>query len=576
MGPELYRREREDKVKTLVAFAADLEKTLRSNELPSTLVATIYKQCDRVLLLQGAGVVNSTHDLDARGTRLWNLASKLKHRNSAITELICLVRVFACLLLDCAQRSSQGSVANDIRVFRSTLRSTKHCLEQRQLSLAERVIERAAIYEARLAGLGKRGNEEQLHHIRHLSQEYFVLRITLAWRQDRVDLAELMVPKVCLDSAQVDPSTAESIADLYYEIGRDQTSRSRPAEATKWLTRAHEVLSGRDLEELSSDASELQVSVMHSMVKALISLGGQEQIAKAWNILGELELGHGDRLAVLLLRLDLYSLDAVYPTQDYCDVLQRIIRTVHLTDSNVKTALHHIHKLRTRNARMAHMVLVTLAIERLVGVEEYQWLEKTLITIVWNCTSSAELTDTLGLLSDFLETLHSNIGRAMSPSATHAAQILMCKRIDTSYNQEQYDSAQSWCRLSLHPIFSNSGTLNTGKLQRKLILCALGMSDSQRAREVYLEMSDMNKKHPSTQYLLYKIALRCQDVELATQCLDTICCTSTKDATLLYACVLEAQRAGDRAQSIASMQRVLDKYDYGAPGGVHLPALLRY
>ena len=52
-------------------------------------------------------------------------------------------------------------------------------IEQRQLSLAERVIERAATYEARLAGLGKRGSEEQLHHTRQLSQEYFVLRITL-------------------------------------------------------------------------------------------------------------------------------------------------------------------------------------------------------------------------------------------------------------------------------------------------------------------------------------------------------------------------------------------------------------
>lgn len=384
-----------------------------------------------------------------------------------------------------------------------------------------------------------------------------------------------MVPKVYLDSTKKDPSTAESIADLYYEIGRDQISRSRPAAATKWLARAQEVLSSQDLEELSSDASELQVSVMHSLIKALISLGGQEHIAKAWNILAELELEHGDRLAVSLLRLDLYSLDPVYPAQDYCDVLQKIVRTVHLTDSNVKTALHHIHKLRTRNARMAHMVLVTLAIERLAGVEEYRWLEKTLITLVWNFTTSAELTDTFGLLRDFLETLQGNIGRAISPSATHAAQILMCKRIDTSYNQEQYDAAQTWCRLSLHPIFSNSGTLNTGKLQRKLILCALGGSDPQRARDAYHEMSDTNQKHPSTQYLLYKIALRCQDVELATQCLDTICRTSTKDATLLYACVLEAQRAGNRAQSIASMQRVLDKYDYGAPSGVHLPALLR-
>ena len=49
---------------------------------------------------------------------------------------------------------------------------------------------------------------------------------------------------------------------------------------------------------------------------------------------------------------------------------------------------------------------------------------------------------------------------------------------------------------------------------RKLILCALGMSDTRYAREVYLEMADTNKKHPSTQYLLYKIALRCQDIEL--------------------------------------------------------------
>lgn len=233
-----------------------------------------------------------------------------------------------------------------------------------------------------------------------------------------------MVPKVYLDSAKADPSTAESIADLYYEIGRDQISRCQPAEATKWLARAQEVLSSQGLENLSSDASELEVSVMHSMTKALISLGGQEHIAKAWNILGELEIGHGDRLAVLLLRLDLYSLDPVYPAQDYCDVLQKIVRTVHLTDSNVKTALHHIHKLHTRNARMAHMVLVTLAIDRLVGVEEHRWLEKTLITLVWNCTTSAELTDTLGLLSDFLETLHGKIGTAISPSATHAAQIV--------------------------------------------------------------------------------------------------------------------------------------------------------
>jgi len=48
------------------------------------------------------------------------------------------------------------------------------------------------------------------------------------------------------------------------------------------------------------------------------------------------------------------------------------------------------------------------------------------------------------------------------------------------------------------------------------------------------------------------------------------------DATLLYACVLEAQQTGDQEQMVISLQCVLKKYDYSAPNEVHLPALLRY
>lgn len=46
------------------------------------------------------------------------------------------------------------------------------------------------------------------------------------------------------------------------------------------------------------------------------------------------------------------------------------------------------------------------------------------------------------------------------------------------------------------------------------MLCALGMSDQVKAREVYSQMSPCNKKYPSTMYLLYKVALRCRDSEL--------------------------------------------------------------
>jgi hypothetical protein len=63
---------------------------------------------------------------------------------------------------------------------------------------------------------------------------------------------------------------------------------------------------------------------------------------------------------------------------------------------------------------------------------------------------------------------------------------------------------------------------------------------------------------------------------IAAESLDIVCKHSTKDATLLYACVLEAQQTGNKKEAIVALHKVLERYDYNAPKGVHLPALLRY
>jgi hypothetical protein len=104
-------------------------------------------------------------------------------------------------------------------------------------------------------------------------------------------------------------------------------------------------------------------------------------------------------------------------------------------------------------------------------------------------------------------------------------------------------------------------------------------------------MSDSSRDEPVTRYLMYKAGLGSGDMDLgedpapagcsrtltttAAECLDYICRSSAKDATLLYACVMEAQGTGDKKQAISALERVLDKYDYSAPAGIHLPALLR-
>jgi hypothetical protein len=105
-------------------------------------------------------------------------------------------------------------------------------------------------------------------------------------------------------------------------------------------------------------------------------------------------------------------------------------------------------------------------------------------------------------------------------------------------------------------------------------------------------MSDSGKNEPVTRYLMYKVGLQSGDVVLskvfsksgsgygltmtAAECLENISRNSAKDATLLYACVMEAQSTGDKKEVVNTLGRVLDKYDYSAPTGIHLPALLRY
>lgn len=236
-----------------------------------------------------------------------------------------------------------------------------------------------------------------------------------------------MLAKIQVDAKELDPSSAEELADTLFEIGNSQVAESKWSDAIPWLEKAHDILAGQSLEVLSSDAGELQISIMHSMARALVNQRDHGSRTKAWNIIRELEIECGDRLAVLLLKLEGLALDGDASVHDYCDVLQRIVRTVHLTDTNVKTIIHHVHELRSRSPPMAHTVLKTLLMERLLGAEEQKWVEKVLVTIIWNSTTSAGFLNTLNPLAELFDILEATPTSILSPSATHAAQIVRTK-----------------------------------------------------------------------------------------------------------------------------------------------------
>lgn len=373
----------------------------------------------------------------------------------------------------------------------------------------------------------------------------------------------------------MDPVLTENLADLLFELGKDCSSKALHDGAAQWLERAYDILMSRDLEELSSDAGDLQTAIMHALARALMKVPGDEARSKAWNIANDLDSGPSDKLAVLILKLDLFENEPGTDLQDYCNILLRIIRMIHISEATFKTVLYYIHKLRSQTPTLTHIALQEFLQKRLIGAEKPEWLEKVLVTIVWNITTSTSIAAEAALLKQTLDSLSGRSSRSIGASATHAAQILLWKRIEASYNHDAYADAITWCHLALHKSFDKSGELNLGKIQRKLLLCSLATSDFAMARSIYSEMSTSAQTAQETQYLMYKIGLRSGDADLARECLENIYQQSAKDATLLYACVLEAQRTGQRAQAVSAMQLVLEKYNYGSPPAVNLPALLR-
>ncbi|MCJ1382311.1 hypothetical protein MMC17_005424 [Xylographa soralifera] len=425
MAPvSLQRSTKASPLTTTLEFASSLEKILTSGPRPFSLATDLLENIDKLAEHRLVAPVKF-RDVDEYGTRLWNISSRLKKDEATSIKLVCLVRVFACLLLDCGHRSTAGSTANVIRVLKSALKTIKLCLDQRHVALAERIAEKAAYYEEILKRCS--GDELQELGVLHtdFSSEYIMMRIALAWHQDRLDLAENWLAKLESTLVKLDPILTEKLADLLFEIGKGQNGKAAYGTAAQWLERAYDVLRLRSEEELSSDAGDLQTAILHTMARALMKAPEDETRERAWNIAHDLDAGSSDKLAVLLLKLDILDTNAEIDPQDYCDLLLRIIRTIHVTESTFRTTLHYIHKLRSQSSTLAHVVLEKLLLERLPVTEKPEWVERLLVTIIWNLTTSTSNEGIQDSLKQMLDVLPAQFPNSIGASATHASQTVI-------------------------------------------------------------------------------------------------------------------------------------------------------
>ncbi|KAI0008433.1 meiosis protein SPO22/ZIP4 like-domain-containing protein [Xylariaceae sp. FL0662B] len=508
--------------------------------------------------------------LDSTGTDLWNWCTRIKRQDDAGVSptkrrFLTLVRVYSFLILALAQWGDHNTPGDLIRLEKLAIKAGRSCIGDGELDFAPLVMQKAAEYNGLLQSLQERLPKEEAEVRQRLEAEYLTLRIALAWKEDRLDVADHLYEKVQSSQQSVDVVSAENLADSLFEIGKGLTEKKNYALAVKWLERSYEIVNNQSIELLSREAIELRLAISQALVRAYLGIGTTEGFEKAENHVGYIESGLGDKLLVLLLRLEILqsSPAEVFDSNAYANILGRMIRSVDISESNFNLMIHHIRKLNDKSPSLASSVLDEYITTRVLPTQREEWIERVVVL------------HTIQGLRVMFDKVESTLPKPLPAAPVLAVQTLIWKRVDASFNQRQLDIAEEWCHLAMHPALQHSSPANTAKFARKLLQCALEKNSLGNATDIFRAMSESAKRDPKTLYLAYRLALRSGDRDMASECLRHITETTSSDSRYLYACCIDAQKAEDKTCAIEALRHLFKQYEFIAPGPVRLPALLR-
>jgi hypothetical protein len=119
-------------------------------------------------------------EFNSKGTDLWNLSTRLGRSTDAPQKrLLCLLRVFAFGLLDCAHLRRSNHSANCVRLLNVAFKTAKVCLALDALDHGLKVLERVAAYLDEFDKIEEELSPEAGSLREKLKAKYFILRTTL-------------------------------------------------------------------------------------------------------------------------------------------------------------------------------------------------------------------------------------------------------------------------------------------------------------------------------------------------------------------------------------------------------------
>ncbi|WKT38518.1 Tetratricopeptide-like helical domain superfamily [Fusarium oxysporum f. sp. vasinfectum] len=521
------------------------------------------------------------------GRKLWNECIKERRKRDNLlqsasrTQLLVRTRVLAFLAHALAREHRRGKRRDNLEeiiyVMGLSLTLARVCVESSDLDGALLSMAKAADCIDRLKKIDNLTTEDRMQ-VQKIEAEYLTMRCALSWKQGRLDVAEHMYAKAGDLLHNLNPSSAEHLADTFHGIGGDLLSRGDNEMALKWLRRALDLINDQALERLSTEGLELRISIHHELIQALLATGSQDGLQEAENLVSHVESEIGDKPVVLHWRLEILQRSpSEFFNADACaSILRRMIRSLDLSDAGLDFLLHGISELRMRGPRLAIGLTDELLLRKLMPSRNMDWIGKAIVRRVWIGTMEADASVSVADLIQTLDQLVQEAGQCDVEAST-AALSLIWKKLDTSYFKKQYKESQLWCQAALHSIFANSGEACQGKFSRRLVLCATSCSDSEAALSAFHSMPRSIQDEPLTRYLMFRVSLLNWDHDLGRQCVEFLGKFAEKSQCrdILYACIRDAQHVGDKLMTLEALKAVAETFDAEGSLTINLPSILR-
>ncbi|KIX92131.1 uncharacterized protein Z520_12124 [Fonsecaea multimorphosa CBS 102226] len=446
------------------------------------------------------------------------------------------------------------------------------------VDIASKVIEQLA---SKLEAPLKRADHEEFDSGRiteSLNAQFLLMRIILAWKQGRLDLAEHFYSQLEAFKPQLCSVRIGELLDLCYEIGNDQLNQKNHNLAVKWLKRGFQLTTecGTQIEDV--DILDLRLALIHTCaVRALLAINEPQAGQEAFQILQGLREEFGHKLPVILLQLELSAKDPSANPDAFSAGKANLALCASSQNSEVRLASNAGVKLTEISTSHAIRVLESYIVLRLAPSDEYTWTENAIVTLIWLMTVESSDHDNIDPLSleEAFDKIQQAWNRALSAEATHGALILLWKQIEHTFDKGLKDNTTKWCQVALHQLLAKAGDNNVGKIERKIVKCQIDLCNLEAAYATLEKMPPARRQHPLSRYLRYCLALRREDEADARSTLASLATVHDDRNKLLFAAVSEATRYGSKFQGAQLLQRILDKYKDNLPAEIDASALLR-